>query len=68
MGGVIVKITGRSIDLGDRAKHVSEDGLPDTLVDFAITNTGSKLEFEKSVEDLMRKLQIGYNVSGVCVQ
>lgn len=68
LGGVIIKITGRSTDLGDRAKHVSEDGLPDTLIDFTLSNTGTKLEFEKSVENLLRRLQLWQGLTGDSAQ
>lgn len=63
LGGVIIKITGRSTDLGDRAKHVSEDGLPEHLIDFTLDNTGTKSDFEQSVEHLLRRLMVWGNKS-----
>lgn len=59
-GGIIVKVIGRSFDLGPNASHASEKGLPDNLVDFTIDNSGDFQQLCANVIQFNQEIEIRY--------
>lgn len=54
-GGINIKLEGRSVDLGNCAKHASEAGISEHLIHYTFNNSGG-IDYMKSwIDDLVRR-------------